>query len=116
MPDNFSARLEPIAEEDFRNYLNLQVQEYAKEKIKSGNWTENDALDLSRKYFFNLLPNGKDTLSHSIMTIVDSGSNEKVRVFWVKWRNKEYKAPFISDIVIYENFRRKGYGSGIWAQ
>ena len=32
-------------------------------------------------------------------------------VLWVEWNNKEYNATYIWDIVIYENFRRKGYGS-----
>ena len=111
MPDNTSIALEIITDDDFKNYLNFQIQEYAKEKIKSGNWSEKDALDLSRKSFLNFLPDGRDTKGHTIMTIVDSNSHEKVGVLWVEWNNKEYNATYIWDIVIYENFRRKGYGS-----
>lgn len=112
MPNQLKTGLEPITEDDFENYLNFQIQEYAKEKIKSGNWSEKNALELSKKSFLNLLSNGKDTLGHSIMTIVNPNSHEKVGVLWVEWNNKEYNATFIWDIIIYENFRRKGFASG----
>lgn len=116
MPDNTSIALEIITDDDFKNYLNFQIQEYAKEKIKSGNWSEKDALDLFRKSFLNFLPEGRDTKGHTIMTIVDSNSHEKVGVLWVEWTNKEYYTTFIWDIIIYENFRRKGFGSSALKQ
>ena len=96
--------------------MTFQIQEYAKAKVKSGNWSEKDALQLSKKSFLSFLPNDKDATGHSIMTIVDSKSHEKVEVLWVEWNNKEYNATFIWDIIIYENFRRKGFGSAALKQ
>ena len=84
--------------------------------MKSGNWAESEAFDLSAKSFMNLLPEGRETSGHSIMSIVDSISKEKVGVLWVEWNNKEHNASFIWDIIIHDNFRRKGYGSAALKQ
>ncbi len=116
MADKFPVELLPIGEDDFRSYLKSQILEYAKEKVKSGNWEEREAFDLSTKSFNNLLPGGRETSGHSIMSIVDSKSKEKVGVLWVEWNNKEHNASFIWDIIIFDNFRRKGYGSAALKQ
>jgi ribosomal protein S18 acetylase RimI-like enzyme len=116
MADKSSVKLLPISEEDFRRYLKSEILEYAKEKVKSGNWEEREAFDLSTKSFRNLLPGGRETSGHSIMSIVDSISKDKVGVLWVEWNNKEHNASFIWDIIIYDNFRRKGYGSAALKQ
>ena len=42
MVDNSPVELVPISEEDFRSYLKTQILEYAKEKVKSGNWEERE--------------------------------------------------------------------------
>ncbi len=111
MADKTTVDLVPISEEDFRSYLDSQINEYAREKVKSGNWAEGEAYDLSRKSFMRLLPDGKDTLGHSIMTITDAGSKTGVGALWVEWKNKEHNSSYIWDIVIHEKFRRKGYGT-----
>ncbi|MCL4480899.1 MAG: GNAT family N-acetyltransferase [Candidatus Thermoplasmatota archaeon] len=116
MGSNSPVGLVPISEEDFRSYLKTQILEYAKEKVKSGNWEEREAFDLSTKSFMNLLPGGRGTFGHSIMSIVDSISKDKVGVLWVEWNNKEHNASFIWDIIIHDNFRRKGYGSAALKQ
>ena len=116
MVDNSPVELVPTSEEDFHSYLQSQILEYAKEKVKSGNWAESEAFDLSTKSFTNLLPEGRETSGHSIMSIVDSISKDKVGVLWVEWNNKEHNASFIWDIIIHDKFRRKGYGSAALKQ
>ena len=116
MADKSSVKLLPISEEDFRRYLKSEILEYAKEKVKSGNWEEREAFDLSTKSFINLLPEGRGTSGHSIMSIVDSISKDKVGVLWVEWNNKEHNGSYIWDIIIHDKFRRKGYGSAALKQ
>jgi hypothetical protein len=77
MADKSPVELLPIGEDDFRDYLKSQILEYAKEQVKSGNWEEREAFDLSTKSFKNLLPGGRETFGHSIMSIVDSMSKDK---------------------------------------
>ena len=116
MRSNSPVELVPISKEDFHSYLQSQILEYAKEKVKSGNWAEGEAFDLSTKSFMNLLPEGRGTSGHSIISILDSISKDKVGVLWVEWNNKEHNASFIWDIIIHDNFRRKGYGSAALKQ
>jgi ribosomal protein S18 acetylase RimI-like enzyme len=111
MADKSPVELLPISEDDFRSYLKSQILEYAKEKVKSGNWAESEAFDLSTKPFMNLLPEGRGTSGHSIMSTVDSINKDKVGVLWVEWNNKEHNGSYIWDIIIHDKFRRKGYGS-----
>ncbi|MEM0157010.1 MAG: GNAT family N-acetyltransferase [Thermoplasmataceae archaeon] len=101
----------PISENDFREYLEAQILVYAREKVKAGSWIESEALDLSRKSFKNLLPDGKETEGHSIMNIVNVASEEYVGVLWVEWNNRDHRSTYVWDIIIYEEFRQKGYGS-----
>ena len=108
--------LASISEEEFRDYLKSQILEYAKEKVKSGNWQESEAFSLSTKSYMNLLPQGRETSGHSIMSIVDSRSKAKAGVLWAEWNNKEHNSSYIWDIIIYDNFRRKGYGSAALKQ
>ena len=90
MADKTTVDLLPISDEDFKAFLDLQISEYAREKIKSGNWVESEAYDLSRKSFMGLLPDGKDTSGHSILTITDAESKTGVGTLWVEWKNKEH--------------------------
>ena len=111
MADKTTVDLLPISDEDFKAFLDLQISEYAREKIKSGNWVESEAYDLSRKSFMGLLPDGKDTSGHSILTITDAESKTGVGTLWVEWKNKEHNSSYIWDVIIHEKFRRRGYGT-----
>ncbi len=103
--------LVPISENGFREYLEAQIIDYAHEKVKAGAWDESEALELSRKSFSDLLPRGRETEGHSIMNIVQVASGEDVGVLWVEWDNKEHRSTYVWDIIIYEESRRRGYGS-----
>jgi len=103
--------LVPINEGDFRVYLETQIHEYANEKVKAGTWNEHEAHVLSKESFMELLPAGKDTPGHAIMTITDATTRDKVGVLWVQWENMEHRSSYIWDIIIYEKFRKKGYGT-----
>lgn len=102
--------LEPISEYEYQAYIENSIKEYAAEKIKSGNWKEGEAIELSRKEFGNLLPNGIKTPGVSIFSIIDNDTKKNVGVLWVEWNRKEYSSTYIWDIVIYKEFRQKGYG------
>ncbi|WP_337861104.1 GNAT family N-acetyltransferase [Ferroplasma sp.] len=106
-----SVSLSPISKEDFHVYLQKQITEYAEEKIKAGSWDKEEAYLLSKKSFRELLPDGKNTSDHSIMVITDTLSAEKIGVIWVEWNNQNYKSTYLWDIIIYDKFRRMGYGS-----
>lgn len=43
---------------EFENYIDNAVKSYAKEKIESGNWTEDEAFYRSKSEYYKLLSNG----------------------------------------------------------
>ena len=79
--------LVPINESDFRTYIEAQIREYANEKVKAGSWCENEAHNLANESLLELLPGGRETPGHAIMTIADATTRDKVGVIWVQWEN-----------------------------
>jgi ribosomal protein S18 acetylase RimI-like enzyme len=99
-------KLETIQQEDFEQFLERAVQEYAADHVRNGNWPGEGALEKSRKEFEQYLPNGIHTPDQYVWSIVNE-SNHKIGVLWVQV--KEGKA-FIFDFIIDEEYRGKGYG------
>jgi ribosomal protein S18 acetylase RimI-like enzyme len=102
-------RLISMTESEFETYLEKTVPEYAADKVRAGHWPESEALDLSRKSYQALLPQGVKTEHNYLFRIQVEESGEKVGILWLK-----HEAPgqhgFIFDIVVDEEQRGKGYG------
>lgn len=82
---------------EFENYIDNAVKSYAKEKIESGNWTEDD----------KLLPNVVNSNNNYLFSIL----NEIDKVIGMIWLNvKENNLGFIYDLSIYKEYQCKGYG------
>ncbi|CEO08282.1 GNAT family N-acetyltransferase [Paraclostridium sordellii] len=82
---------------EFENYIDNAVKSYAKEKIESGNWTEDD----------KLLPNGVNSNNNYLFSIL----NEIDKVIGMIWLNvKENNLGFIYDLNIFKEYQGKGYG------
>lgn len=102
-------QLVPMSISDFEIYLNETIQEYAAEKIKAGNWSEADGLELSRKEFAQLLPNGVETPDNYLYTL-ENEDEEAVGILWVAkriWGGRP--VAFVYDVAIKEDYRRRGY-------
>jgi len=100
--------LQAMTESDFQKYLTRAVETYAAEKVKAGNWREDEALDRSRKEFNDLLPEGIHTADHFLYNIVNEAC-EKVGFLWFALAPRRTEWYFIYDFEIYEVFRRRGY-------
>jgi len=102
--------LEPMSETDYLVFLAKITPEYAAEKVKAGNWKESEALELSRKEFEHLLPQGIHTPGHFLGKLIhDDG--EPVGILWYELSEKRLDTAFIFDFEIYAPFRRRGYGA-----
>jgi len=98
--------LKPMNHEEFRQYISYAIEDYAKDKIASGNWSEDEAIDLSRESFERLLPNGEKTENNHLSSIFHD--DILVGMIWIS-----QKAPnegFIYDFVIFEQYQGQGYG------
>ena len=105
-------RLLPMTELDFRAYREHLIREYAADKVRSGNWSEEGALERSARETDQLLSDGLKTPEHYLFSIHDDASNRNVGILWfaiVNWGGK--RLAFIYDIEVDANDRGKGYGS-----
>lgn len=85
------------------------IEEFAREKVDSGNWPAEGALDRSAKENARDLPQGLDTPGHDIFVGLVDGV--EVGVLWL-FTNPALKTPetMIYDIEITEQHRGKGLG------
>lgn len=99
-------KLETIQQEEFERFLEHEIQAYAQDHVRNGNWDAAGALERSRKEFAQYLPHGIRSPNQHVWSIVEE-ENHAIGVLWVEV--KERKA-FIFDFIIDEEHRGKGFG------
>lgn len=104
-------RLEKMAAEDFDTYIEKLTANYAKDNVRSGRWTREEALEKSVSQINSLLPERIKTQNHVFFSIVDEGTGDVVGYIWLHIAPGEGpKKAFIYDLIIFEKFRKRGYG------
>jgi ribosomal protein S18 acetylase RimI-like enzyme len=79
--------LRPMTELEFAAWLAMIIPSYAADKVASGQWAAEASLELSKKEFAELLPQGLDTPDNYLLTITDSHATA-VGVLWFAVRTK----------------------------
>lgn len=104
--------LEPMSNERYVDWLPVQVEEYAKDKIEAGIWTESTARDLSAAEMAALLPDGLSTPGHDVFIGAVDGT--EVGNLWL-WTHgtPAGKETFIYNIEVDPGQQGKGYGRGL---
>lgn len=102
-------RLIPMTVSEFEAYLEQTVPEYAADKVRAGDWSEQEALELSRKSYQALLPQGIKTENNYLFRIQLEDRGEKIGMIWIRHETPRPHG-FIFDIMLDENQRGKGYG------
>ncbi|WP_066172752.1 GNAT family N-acetyltransferase [Bacillus marinisedimentorum] len=102
--------LEKMSETDFRAFYDFAIDDYAKEKTKAGNYTEEEAQERSKQDFANLLPDGLETENHLLWTITATETHEKAGYLWI-FADSSSQTAFIYNIVVFDNFQGKGFGT-----
>ena len=101
----------PIEQDDFEAFLEHEIVEYTQDKVKSGNWLAEEALEKSRAEFMSLLPDGTQTKDQFVFNILDEQTHQKLGVLWVQVKMDEpHRRAFICDFVIESQFRGQGFG------
>ena len=101
-------KFKTMTEDEYEDYYNFAIKNYAREKIEAGNWSEEDAEEKSRKIFNKLLPDGTDTENHYLFSIYDNENH--IGYIWFRVMEENNNIAFLNDIVIFEEYRGKGYG------
>jgi len=101
--------LVPMTSEQFGAWLPGTIAGYAAEHVRTGRWSEEEALERSREEHHRLLPDGLATPDHHLWNVVPAGGGEAVGMVWFQALHKPAPSAFIYNIEIYPQFRRRGY-------
>src|SRR5512143_30750 len=75
-------RLTPMTATDFQAYLEQDIERYAQERVRVGDWLASEALQKSREEHQQLLPDGLATRKHYLFSIEDEALGLKVGIIW----------------------------------
>lgn len=104
-------RLVPMTASEFDIYLRDSVAGYAQEHVKAGNWDASDALQKAEKEFLQLLPDGVASKKQHLLSIFDGQTGAQVGLIWFAEQQQASRpSAFIYDFLIYEEYRKQGYG------
>ena len=104
-------RLIPMTESEFAAYVEEDIERYAQERIRAGDWRPAEALHKSREEHQQLLPDGLATKNHYLFSINDEALGSKVGVMWFAIYGQQLQPlAFVYDFLIDEEFRQQGYG------
>ena len=102
-------KLDDAAYHDYRRDL---VRDYAADKVRAGAWSQVEAEGRAARDVDALLPEGPATQGHFLYSVRDDSTNAEVGIVWFALRDSGVgRSIWIYDIIIHENFRRKGYAS-----
>jgi len=96
--------------EELVAYLARSIPEYAAEHVRTGEWTEAEALERSRADHAALLPEGVASPGHFLRTVHDAGTGRRVGEVWYGLRSVGER-PEVYWIGIDPAFRRRGYAA-----
>ena len=101
--------LRPMIEPEYAAWLKAIIPAYAADKVSSGQWSEEASMELSKKEYDDLLPQGLETPDNYFFTIVDSRS-AAVGVLWfaVKTRFSAWIA-YVFDVSVRPDRQREGH-------
>ena len=104
--------LVPMGEVEFQAYLVNAIRDYAEDKVKSGNWDRAEARQKSAAEYRELLPDGLASNNQYLFSIVTPNVETTIGMIWFAVDDaRPQSAAFIYDFVIFEGFRRRGYGT-----
>jgi ribosomal protein S18 acetylase RimI-like enzyme len=98
-----------MTEPEYAAWLEVAIPEYASDKVASGQWPEEAALELARRDHQELLPQGRATPGNYFFTIADpQGTAVGVLWFAVKTRFSA-GAAYVFDVRVRPERRREGH-------
>lgn len=98
--------LKMMSKDEFQQYLDYAIENYANEQIKSGNWEQEGAMSKAVDEHKRLLPDGPNSDNNYLYTIHDG--DLKVGMVWLV--KKDENKGSIYDINIWKHSQGKGYG------
>jgi ribosomal protein S18 acetylase RimI-like enzyme len=103
--------LKPMTESEFQSYRKGAVEEYARQRVREGDWQPADALHKAEQEFLRMLPQGVNSKNQYLLSIQADQTDLNLGMLWFAVRGAApHLAAFIYDFMISEQFRQRGYG------
>ena len=101
--------LRPMTQAEYVEWIKQTIPGYAADKVASGQWSEDESLQLSKRNLEELLPQGLTTPDNFLYTIEDSDSSP-VGVLWFAVTTRfNSRVAYVYDIEVWPHQRRKGH-------
>lgn len=106
--------LVPMAEAEYRDFLETAIPHYAEANVGAGYWPEEEALERSRQAYASLLPDGLATPENHLYVARDAERGDKVGTLWIAMQPRTGGIQaYIYSIAIDESLRGQGYGRAV---
>ena len=104
--------LKPMSDEAFDWYREHSAPNYARDKVASGEWEEDEAVPKARQMFEDMLPAGLATPGNHLYEIVDEWNEVTVGMLWFKEEDRGGdRIAYVCDIYVKPEHQRKGHAS-----
>ena len=101
--------LRPMTEPEYAAWLAALVPAYAADKVAVGRWSEEEAVEMARKEYGELLPKGLATENNHLLTIVDQSDQPVGSLWFGEGQRVGYKVAFVFDLIVKPEYRRLGH-------
>ena len=110
-------RLRKMTDEEFQRFKEYSINDFAKDLVEARQIAWEKALAYSKAEFEEALTEDADPENQFLMTIEDARIGNEVGWIWFYIETEEdVKQVWLSDFLIYEDERRKGYGTAALAE
>jgi ribosomal protein S18 acetylase RimI-like enzyme len=107
---NASTLLSPMSEPEFADYLEFAIPDFAADKVNAGQWSTDEALELARQGYDELLPQGLATPGHFLYTVRNQATGAAVGMVWFAAQARAGRQiAFIYDVYIVPEHQRQGH-------
>ena len=104
-------KLVPMTPDFYPIFMEQAVADFAADKVRSGNWPAEGALERSRQVFQQFLPQGLDTPEQHLYTITADEDGTELGYLWYGITGEGgQRAAYLYEFLIDEKQRRRGYG------
>jgi ribosomal protein S18 acetylase RimI-like enzyme len=108
--------LVPMSESEYQSFVAQTIPGYAAEKVASGEWSQENSLELANKAYAELLPRGLNSSGNYLYSIRESSDSAVLGTLWIAVKERAgQRIAYIYDVVIKPEHQRKGHASGAFA-
>lgn len=101
-----------MTQNEFLAFAEEAVPAFAADKIASGHWSPDEALELSRKSFDELLPHGLASGDNFLFTIRDPANQVNVGTVWIAVQERAGKRiAHVYNVIVQPAHQRKGHAT-----